>query len=245
MIKYDFTSNYKVHNGTANPNNSFKNDTYGFTLSSTSGEVQMTEKSLAMTTTASNTTTSSTTPTTVPSYSTDSSSSPTTYSSSSSDDDDDDDKDKDSFADGGTKTKGKGVAKADYKKIGKGKAKYVTTKVSNKATKATVPAKVKVGKRNYKITAIDEYAFCGMAKLKSVTVGKNVNKIKPEAFSDCRSLRVLTIRTIKLKAKNVKRCFKGANIRTIYAPVSKVNLYRKIFTQKNTGNKRKITVKAK
>ncbi len=172
----------------------------------------------------------------------------TTASSSSSgsyDDDDDDDDDKgSSFSDGGTKTSGSGSSRADYKKSGKG-AKYVMTGASEKTTTLKVPDTVKIGKKTYKVNSIAADAFVGLSQLKTATIGKNVAKIDPEAFSDCKKLSVLTLNTAKLKAKNIKECFKGAKIKTIYVPANKVNAYKKIFTKEITGNAASITVKAR
>ena len=187
-------------------------------------------------------TTNSVTPTSAPSN-TSSSYTPSYYSSSSSNDDDDDDKDSKSFSDGGTKTKGKGATKADYKKSGK-TVRYVSAQISYKSSAAKVPATLKVGKKTYKVTAIADLAFSSLDKLKSVTVGKNINKIYPEAFSDCKNLKTLLIHSKKLKTKKVKGCFKGSNIRTVYVPKNKVKAYKKVFTKKNTGNKGRIKVKA-
>lgn len=235
----DFTKNIKVYNGSANPNNFFKAADYGFNLNSQTGEVQMVDKSSSM---PASPTTNSVTPTSTPSN-TSSSYTPSYYSYSSSDDDDDDDKDSKSFSDGGTKTKGKGATKADYKKSGK-TVRYVSAQISYKSSAAKVPATLKVGKKTYKVTAIADLAFSSLDKLKSVTVGKNINKIYPEAFSDCKNLKTLLIHSKKLKAKKVKGCFKGSNIRTVYVPKNKVKAYKKVFTKKNTGNKGRIKVKA-
>ncbi|MBR1635423.1 MAG: leucine-rich repeat protein [Lachnospiraceae bacterium] len=174
-----------------------------------------------------------------------SSSSSTRSSSSSSSSDDDDDDDSKSFSDGGTKTKGSGSSKADYKKSSSTSVKYVASEVSYSAKTATVPATVKVGGKTYNVTSISAGAFSGYSNIQSLTIGKNIKKIGKGAFDGCTKLKTLTLNSKNLTAKNIKGAFTGASVKTVYVPASKVSAYKKILTKKVTGNKNKISVKAK
>lgn len=142
-------------------------------------------------------------------------------------------------------TKGSGVSKAVYVKIGKGSVRYDTPLVGNKAKTVKIPATVKIGKKDFKVTSIASNAFIGYDKLNTVIIGKNIRKIEKEAFNGCDKLTVITINSKKLTAKKVKDAFGGSNIKTVYVPADKLEDYKKIFTKKITGSKNKIAVKAK
>ena len=119
-----------------------------------------------------------------------------------------------------TYTVGKGAAKAEFSKVGKTGACYEMCSASLKATKATIPATVKIGKKTYKVTKIADSAFIGYDKLTTVTINtKNLTK------------------------KGVKGSLKNSKITTIKAPKDKVKAYKKIFTKANAG--KKVSVKKK
>ncbi len=142
-------------------------------------------------------------------------------------------------------TKGSGVSKAVYVKIGKGSVRYDTPLVGNKAKTVKIPATVKIGKKDFKVTSIASNAFIGYDKLNTVIIGKNIRKIEKEAFNGCDKLTVITINSKKLTAKKVKGAFVGSKIKTVYVPADKVDDYKKIFTKKITGSKKNISVKVK
>ena len=53
---------------------------------------------------------------------------------------------------------------------------------ATKKTKVTIPAAVKIGNYNFKVTAIGKNAFKNSRKLKSIVIGKNVKNIGTGAF---------------------------------------------------------------
>ena len=148
-----------------------------------------------------------------------------------------------SYDKGDVKTASKGASKAEYKKISKTAVRYEATDISDKATKAVVPATVKIGGKIYKVTSIAPKAFAGKKNLKSLTIGKNVKKIGAEAVSKCLKLKTITLNTNGLTKKNVKNSLKGSSVNTIKASDKKVDVYGKIFTKANAG--KKANVKAK
>ncbi|MBR1635108.1 MAG: leucine-rich repeat protein [Lachnospiraceae bacterium] len=143
------------------------------------------------------------------------------------------------------KTAGKGAAKAYYIKTGKGTVRYDTPDLDTKAVAIVVPSKVKIGKKEYKVTAISAKAFDGYDKLRSVTIGKNVKKIGKSAFAGCRKLKTITIQSKKLTKKNIKYSLKDSYIKTVRVPSGMAEKYKKIFKKKNVGSKYKITIKEK
>lgn len=58
------------------------------------------------------------------------------------------------------------------------------------------------------MTQISANAFSGSKKLKSVVIGKNVTTIGKKAFYNCKKLKTVKIRSLKLK-KVGSKAFKG------------------------------------
>lgn len=140
--------------------------------------------------------------------------------------------------------------KKNYPKIGKKitvkGVKYKVTKVSIKNKKYTVSCIggtskniIKLSVPNYvinsgfkfKVTGIDKKAFYNYTKLKTVTIGKNVNKIGAQAFAKNSKLSKITIKTSELTKTNVgKNVFAGINKQVNFVfPKSKINAYKKLF----------------
>ena len=113
-----------------------------------------------------------------------------------------------------------------------------------KKTKAslTVPAKVKIGKKTYKVTKLADYAFKGNKKLKKLTLPKNCSYIGTEAFSGCTKLKTLTIKSTKLTDQTVAdNAFQGMSKKTVIkVPKSKLKEYRKLFRAKGLDKKVKL-----
>lgn len=65
--------------------------------------------------------------------------------------------------------------------------------------KAAVPASVKINGFTYKVTEIGNKAFKGFAKLKKITLGKNITAIGKKAFYGCRKLSTVVVQGTKLK----------------------------------------------
>lgn len=156
--------------------------------------------------------------------------------------------------------------KAKHKKLAKGQiqtvsgSKYRITKVASASAQGTVtltraknvksfavPKTVRLSdKKLYKVTVTAAGAFKA-AKLRTVTVGANVNKLAKNSFAKSKAVKVI-LKTKKLTTKNIKGCFRSSKIRTVKVSVGTkkmnrtyVKKYRKIFTKKNTG--RSVTVR--
>ena len=123
------------------------------------------------------------------------------------------------------------------------KASYFYNKNPN-ATSISIPATIKYKGKKIPVTGISDLAFNNMKKLKSVTIGKNVKTIGKNAFSGCKNLKKITIKTTKLTAKSIKaKAFTGINKKaTIYCPKTKKAAYKKIFLKK--GMKKTMKFKA-
>ncbi len=109
----------------------------------------------------------------------------------------------------------------------------------NAKGKVKVPAVVKVNGVTYRVTSISSKAFMKNNKITKIIIGKNITKIGKKAFSKCKKLKLLVIKSRKLKAKNVaKNAFKGITKKTIVkVPKSKIKEYRKLLRKKGLSSK--------
>lgn len=137
--------------------------------------------------------------------------------------------------------------------------------VNKSLTKVTIPDKVTVNGKKYQVTSIENNAFSGYSKLKSVKIGKNitsigskafykcksltnvtipakVKKIGKQAFANCKKLKKITIKTTKLTSKSVgKNAFKGIYKKpTVTVPKKKKKEYKKLLKAKGVPAKAKI-----
>ena len=119
---------------------------------------------------------------------------------------------------------------------------YVST-TNNTVTSLTVPNTVTVGGKKYKVTEIKANAFKNNKKLKKITIGKNIEKIGKNAFSGCKNLKTVNIKTTKLTKKTVgANAFKGINAKAkVTVPKSKLKAYKTILKARGIkGKKQKI-----
>ncbi len=127
------------------------------------------------------------------------------------------------------------------------KSKTVAFTKSKNVKTVAVPATIKVDGKTYKVTAVNAKAFTAK-KIRYVTIGKNVKKIKLNAFKGSK-VTTVTLKTRLLKKSYVKGALKSSKVKTIKVKVStgkKTNKsyltkYKKYFTKTNAG--RKVTVK--
>ena len=110
---------------------------------------------------------------------------------------------------------------------------------SNKSS-ITVPNTVTIDGVTYKVTSIAKNAFKNNKKLKKIVIGSNIKTIDANAFSGCKNLKSITI-----KSKNVKtigkNAFKGIKSNAkIKVPVSKVKKYKKLLECKGLKKTVKI-----
>ena len=94
------------------------------------------------------------------------------------------------------------------------------------------------------MTTVDAKAFAGK-KIRTVTIGSNVEQIKANAFKGSKATKVIVKTKLLTKAK-VKNSLNGSKVKTvkvkITAKASKTNKkfvkkYKKYFTKANAGKK--------
>ncbi len=139
----------------------------------------------------------------------------------------------------------------------------VTGIKNNKATKVKIPKTVKIGGKDFKVTAIGSKAFKdnkkitsieigdnvraigvsafeGCTKLSKATLGKGISEISGNAFKSCNKLGTITIQSTKLK-KVGRNALKGIKpTAKIKVPAKKLPAYKKLFKNKGQGRKVKI-----
>lgn len=112
---------------------------------------------------------------------------------------------------------------------GKKKAVSVVGVKSKKVKSIRIPATVKIAGAKYKVTAIGSKAFQNCAKLKTVTIGKNVTKIGASAFAKDKKLTKLTVKGTSLKNVGKKAFTKVPKKAKIKVPKKSKKAYKKLF----------------
>ncbi len=121
-----------------------------------------------------------------------------------------------------------------------GTVKYLTTKKSK--TTITIPDTVTIDGITYKVTAVSKNAFKNNKKLKKIIVGKNINKIEAGVFYGCKNLKMITVKSTKLKSVG-KNVFKGIHKNAkIKVPAGKLKKYKKLLGKKGQKSTVKIVM---
>lgn len=116
-------------------------------------------------------------------------------------------------------------------------------KAGGNAKTLNIPSSVTINGITYKVTSVRAKAFKNNKKISHVTIGSNITAIGKEAFSGCKNLKNITIKSTKLTSvgKNaIKNIHKKAVIK---CPSKKLKKYKSLFKAK-TGFKKK-TMKIK
>lgn len=114
--------------------------------------------------------------------------------------------------------------------------------ITIKAKTITIPATIKINGEIYKVTRIDKNAFKGNKKVTKIVVGSNIQSIGNYAFSGCKKLKTIIIRSKKLTTKTVsKKAFKGiARKVVVKVPKKKRTAYKKLLKKKGLSSKNRI-----
>ena len=126
-----------------------------------------------------------------------------------------------------------------------GKGTVVFTGATDKAARKTltIPTTVKIGGKNFRVTAIGGSAMSGAKKLTTLKLGANVTTIGAKAFYGCSKLSNVTISGTKLTtAKTGANAFKGIRSNCRFkVPASRVSVYKKLLRAKGAGPKIIVT----
>ena len=116
-------------------------------------------------------------------------------------------------------------------KISKPGAEVILVKTSKTTKNVTVPAQIYAQGITYRVTSIGAKAFNNNKKLTKVTIGTNIVKINSNAFFNCKNLKTVTIKSVRLTGKTAnKKAFKNAHKKLVIRVPKKVKkIYKKIF----------------
>ena len=116
-------------------------------------------------------------------------------------------------------------------KVSKPGAEVILVRTSKTTKNVTVPAQIYAQGITYKVTSIGAKAFNNNKKLTKVTIGTNIVKIDSNAFFNCKNLKTVTIKSVRLTKKVAnKKAFKNAHKKLVIRVPKKVKkIYKKIF----------------
>ncbi len=118
-------------------------------------------------------------------------------------------------------------------------SKATLTSITDKnIKKLVVKDTVKANGKTYKVIAIDGTACKGLAKLTTLTIGKNVTSIGPEAFKNCKKLKTITVNATNLKKVGANAFTGIKNKATFKCPKKKLSKYEKLIREKGNAPKK-------
>lgn len=122
------------------------------------------------------------------------------------------------------------VEKGNIYKILSGK-RVKLVKHYSKTSNVIIPNYVKIQGVKYKVVSIGARAFKNDKLLRKLAIGKYVKAIGREAFSGCKNLKKITLKTKSLTKKNVgAKAFAGVNRKVVIkAGVKQKNRFKKIL----------------
>lgn len=131
-------------------------------------------------------------------------------------------------------------SKVVYKVNGNNTVEY--NKANKKSKKVTVPSTITLNGINYQVTSIAAKSFANNKNLKKVIIPATVRNIGKQAFSGCKNLKNITIKTSYLTKKSVgAKAFKGIHAKaTIKVPKKQKKAYQKFLKAKGIGKNVKI-----
>lgn len=144
---------------------------------------------------------------------------------------------------GGTVQLTKWKSKKTTAKVGSvrfGGKKFRVASIAGGAFEGTKVKSVTLGKQ---VDAVGARALAGARKLRKVTLGAGVTKVGAKAFSGCGKLREVTVKSGLLTASGVKSSLRGSSIKRVkLSGVSGVKalLYERYFAKSNSGRSVKV-----
>lgn len=127
-----------------------------------------------------------------------------------------------------------------YKITSRSKHTATVTSCSKKTVQAVIPSTVRIAGRSYKVTSISKNAFRGCSALSSVVIGKNVKQLGSRAFSGCRRLKSITVKSKSISKVGKKAFSSVPGSATVKAPGKKLKTYRKLFRKAGLSKKVKF-----
>ncbi|MBO5372654.1 MAG: leucine-rich repeat protein, partial [Lachnospiraceae bacterium] len=126
-----------------------------------------------------------------------------------------------------------------YKALGNNAVAFCGVEGGN-TKKITIPKTVTYAGENFKVTSIAKNAFKNNKKVTNITISENIMSIGNSAFSGCKNLKKIIIKSKKLKTVG-KKAFKGIHKKAaIKVPKNKLKSYKKLLKGKGQASTVKI-----
>lgn len=130
-----------------------------------------------------------------------------------------------------------------YKVTNPNKKEVAYMAPANKRKKTvTIDSKIVIGGVTYKVTKLEAKAFKNNTTVTKVIIPSSIVSIGTNAFSGCKKIKTITIKSQKLTAKTVSQgAFKGLSKKVIIkVPKKKQKVYKKLFEKKGFKGKVKV-----
>lgn len=112
------------------------------------------------------------------------------------------------------------------------------TKVRTSKKSVVIPDAITVSGKKYTVTTIANNA-CSGKKITKVTIGKNIQKIGRKAFANCKKLKTVIFKTVRLKSVGKQAFYKTNQKVRVKLDRKVVKKYRKMLTKGKISSKTK------
>lgn len=112
------------------------------------------------------------------------------------------------------------------------------TKVRTVKKSVVIPDTITVSGKKYSVTSIADKAYSGK-KITKVTIGKNIQKIGKKAFANCKKLKMVIIKSMKVKSVGKQAFYKTNQKIRVKLGRKVVKKYRKMLTKGKISSKAK------
>lgn len=112
------------------------------------------------------------------------------------------------------------------------------TKVRTSKKSVVIPDRITISGKKYTVTTIANNA-CSGKKITKVTIGKNIQKIGRKAFADCKKLKTVIFKSVKLKSVGKQAFYKTNQKVRVKLGRKVVKKYRKMLTKGKISSKAK------
>ena len=103
--------------------------------------------------------------------------------------------------------------------------------INKNRKRVSIPATVTIENQSFRVTTVAKGAFCGNKHLKTLILGKNIQKINANAWKGCKNLEQITVRTTRLNKSSIGRqAFRKISATvSIQVPDGKLKKYKQYF----------------
>lgn len=123
-----------------------------------------------------------------------------------------------------------------YKILQDGKTVAIVKPLDKSVSIFSIPARIKISGKTYKVVEISDKAFLGCSKIEKIEVGKFIKKIGIRAFKNCAALKEIVFTGKQLESVGKNALYGISKDATISVPKSKEEEYKKLLKKKGQGS---------